>query len=554
MRSRGQSPLPTWEEYIWALCDTFGAEYTDPMTEIMNIKHTGTVKDYQRSFTNVMTRLNIAVEHAINIFLNNLKPELSNAAKRQLFSLELEAGEVLIEEEEEEQIEGEGEEIATELPENCAISLQALNGTLGYQTLRLRGFTEQKPLEIFIDCGSTHNFIDEGTATRLGCPISKTKPQLVQVADGREVPTYSICKGFKWLMQGAVFPDDFLVFPIGKSDIVLGIQWLYPLEDIKFNFRKLMMEFEYKGQLLTLQGIQPKFKTVLPRAISKMTIEGSQFFMVKVREVECKEVNVTELEEGEGSKELKVVLAEYAGIFGEPTQLPPSRGVFDHHIPLKEGMILEAYRNSLEERRVKIGCQHRYSPVQKDVIETMVKEMMDQGIIQYSSSPYASPVVLVSKKDGSWRLCVDYRALNKMTIKDKFPIPIIEELLDELGGSQIYSKIDLKAGKFIVVFFDDILVYSSSLEEHLQHLRLVFGLLLQHQLLAKKSKCVFVAQRVEYLGHYISAQGVSTDPRKIEAVQSWPEPQSVTQLRGFLGLTGYYSRFIRGYGVKQTSH
>lgn len=284
-----------------------------------------------------------------------------------------------------------------------------------------------------------------------------------------------------------------------------------------------------------------------------------------------------------------MVLAEYAGIFEEPTQLPPSRGVFDHHIPLKEGSLPVNSR------------PYRYSPVQKDVIETMVREMMNQGIIQYSSSPYASPVVLVSKKDGSWRLCVDYRALNKVTIKDKFPIPIIEELLDELGGSQIYSKIDLKAGyhqirmapndvhktafkthsghyeylvmpfeltnapssfqslmnhifqehlrKFILVFFDDILVYSRNLEEHLQHLRMVFGLLLQHQLLAKKNKCVFAAQRVEYLGHYISAQGVSTDPRKIEAVQSWPEPQSVTQLRGFLGLTGYYRRFIRGYGV-----
>ncbi|OIT01987.1 hypothetical protein A4A49_56716, partial [Nicotiana attenuata] len=110
-------------------------------------------------------------------------------AKRQLFSLELEAGEVPIEDEEKEQMEEEGEEITIELPENCAISLQALNGTLGYQTLRLRGFTEQRPLEIFIDCGSAHNFIDEGTTTRLGCQISKTKPQLVQVADGREVPT-----------------------------------------------------------------------------------------------------------------------------------------------------------------------------------------------------------------------------------------------------------------------------------------------------------------------------------------------------------------------------
>lgn len=116
--------------------------------------------------------------------------------------------------------------MAMESLENCAISLQALNGTMGYQTLRLRGFTKQQPLEIFIDCGSTYNFIDKDTTKRLGCKISKIKPQLVQVADGREVPTYSICEGFQWLRQGAVFQDDFLVFSIGKSDVVLGIQWL----------------------------------------------------------------------------------------------------------------------------------------------------------------------------------------------------------------------------------------------------------------------------------------------------------------------------------------
>lgn len=133
--------------------------------------------------------------------------------------------------------------MAVEPMENCAISLQALNGTMGYQTLILRGFTQQQPLEIFIDCGSTHNFIDEDTARRFGCKISKIKPQLVQVADGREVPTDSICKGFQWLIQGVVFQDDFLVFPIGKSDVVFGIQWLYPLDDIKFNFKKLLMEF-----------------------------------------------------------------------------------------------------------------------------------------------------------------------------------------------------------------------------------------------------------------------------------------------------------------------
>lgn len=184
-----------------------------------------------------------------------------------------------------------------------------------------------------------------------------------------------------------------------------------------------------------------------------------------------------------------------------------------------------------------------------------------------SCNPFASPVVLVRNKNGSWRMCVHYRALNTITIKDKFPIPIIEELLEELRGSHVYFKIDLRAGyhhirmahvnihkiafrthsgqyeyllmpfgltnapsnfqrfmnsifheylrKFILVFFDDILFYSRNMGEHVQHMRITFKLLIQHQLYAKKSKCVSAAAKVENLGHYVSVQGVATDPKKV---------------------------------------
>ena len=226
--------------------------------------------------------------------------------------------------------------------------------------------------------------------------------------------------------------------------------------------------------------------------------------------------------------------------------------------------------------------------------------MLDTCFIKHSKSPYASPVVLVKKKEGTCRLCVDYRALNQATIKDKFPIPVIEELLEELGGSTVFSKIDLRIGylkirmhtldihktafktheghfeflvmpfgltnvpstfqslmnsiykpylrKFILVFFDNILVYSLNMEDHLRHLTIALQVLRDNKLYAKQSKCFFSHTSIEYLGHVISSRGVITDPKKITVVTNWPQPTTLKQLHGFFRLTCYYRLFVRNYG------
>ena len=200
-------------------------------------------------------------------------------------------------------------------------------------------------------------------------------------------------------------------------------------------------------------------------------------------------------------------------------------------------------------------------------------------------------------KDGSWRFCVNYRALNRVTVKDRYPIPAIDELLDELHGASYFTKLDLKSGyhqirvqpedvhktafrthdghvmpfgltnapatfqslmndifqtllrRYVLVFFDDILVYSRTWTEHLSYLEKVFSILLSNQLYVNQSKCLIGKREMEYLGHIISEAGVSAYPKKICSMEAWPVPTNAIALRGFLGLTDYYWKFIQGYGA-----
>ncbi|GJV44741.1 putative reverse transcriptase domain-containing protein [Tanacetum coccineum] len=215
---------------------------------------------------------------------------------------------------------------------------------------------------------------------------------------------------------------------------------------------------------------------------------------------------------------------------------------------------------------------YRLAPSEMKELSEQLKELSNKGFIRPSSSPWGAPVLFVKKKDGSFRMCIDYRELNKLTVKNRYPLPRINDLFDQLQGSSVYSKIDLRSvmpfgltnapavfmdlmnrvckpflDKYVIVFIDDILIYSKNKKEHKEHLNAVLELLKKEKLYAKFYKCEFWIPKVQFLSHMIDSQGIQVDPAKIESIKDWESPKTPTEIHQFLGLAGYYRRFIEGF-------
>ena len=336
---------------------------------------------------------------------------------------------------EDEDIEETGEGTEGSFPqglqeeEQPLISLQALQGINSFQTMRVAGKVGSYPIHILIDSGSTHNFLDATTAKKLKCELFKIPPIAVAVADGAQLTCQHMSKGFTWTMEEDNYETDIFIVALGSCDMVLGVQWLATLGAIIWNFEELTMEFVSGNKKHMLQGIQ-KSQVEWPKG--KNQGNPGQIFQLYAVQITPAE-DTAPLQFAVQEPPLLHLLKEFADVFETPKTLPPHRS-HDHRIMLKEGTSAINIR------------PYRYPALQKDVIEQIVKEMLEAGIVRPSQSSYSSPIVLVKKKDGSWRLCVDYRQLNQHTILDKFPIPVVEELLDELHGAAYFSKIDLRSG------------------------------------------------------------------------------------------------------------
>ncbi|TYJ97514.1 ty3-gypsy retrotransposon protein [Cucumis melo var. makuwa] len=297
--------------------------------------------------------------------------------------------------------------------------------------------------------------------------------------------------------------------------------------------------------------------------------------------------SVVDTREPEVSLSSEPVVREYPDVFpDELPGLPPPREI-DFTIELEPG--------TAPISRV----SYRMAPAELKELKVQLEKLLDKGFIRPSVSPWGAPVLFVKKKDGSMRLCIDYRELNKVTVKNRYPLPRIDDLFDQLQGATVFSKIDLRSGyhqlrirdsdipktafrsryghyefivvsfgltnapavfmdlmnrvfkdfldSFVIVFIDDILIYSKTEAKHEEHLHQVLETLQANRLYAKFSKCEFWLNKVTFLGHVVSSEGVFVNPTKIEAVTNWPRPSTVSEICSFLGLAGYYRRFVEDF-------
>ncbi|KAK1652389.1 hypothetical protein QYE76_070194 [Lolium multiflorum] len=447
------------------------------------------------------------------------------------------------------------------------VSLHALAGIKTAKTMLLPVTICGERLTALVDTGSTHNFLAGDAMHRLALQPSGDEHFSVTVANGDRLACQGVARQVPVTIGDEHFSVDCVGINLGCYDFILGIDFLSTLGPILWDFDALSLIFWRAGG-----------RRVQWRGLGNSGPPAPQLALMAAALDETHPL-------------LDDLLQQHSDIFTEPQGLPAARAC-DHRIHLLPGTPPVAVR------------PYRYPQLQKDELERQVTVMLAQGIIRISTSPFSAPVLLVRKADGTWRFCIDYRALNAVTSKDKFPIPVVDELLDELHGARFFTKLDLRSGyhqvrmhaddfpktafcthhghfeflvmsfglsnapatfqalmndvlspylrRFVLVFFDDILIYSASWAEHLQHVTIVFNELRAHRLHLKRSKCSFGTTSVAYLGHIISADGVAMDADKVAAVAAWPTPQSPRALRGFLGLAGYYRNYIQDFGLIAT--
>ena len=469
---------------------------------------------------------------------------------------------------------------------------------------------EPHPLVVCFDTGASDNFVPLSLARQLGLSLRPT-PMRVVLGDSTVVTclgevTVRVC------IQDLCLDIDFYVMNLSESsfNMILGDRFLRKYQGT-LCYRKDRVKFHNlptgKKVVLNVDPLLHPTATKPCEIISAKNLHKhvgpddpvvALFFMADSPAVDPSPLQAkadllaSKFEHVPDAfrDSFKTLVTKFADVFPDdlPSGLPPDRNNF-HAIPTYPDAVPPPKR------------QFRLGAKEKAELEAQCKDLWAKGYIQPSHSPYGAPILFVPKKDGTVRMCVDYRALNKQTIPNRFPMPRIDDILDNLAKAKVFSSIDLRQAyyqirlkeedvpktaftthfglfeyrvmpfglanapatfqnqindtlrdllnKSVIGYLDDILIYSNTWEEHLIHLEEVFSRIRQDKLYAKLSKCSFGQKRVKFLGHIVEDGAVFPDPDKVAIVQKWTPPRHPADLRSFLGLANYFRKFIQGYAM-----
>ncbi|GJT40492.1 putative reverse transcriptase domain-containing protein [Tanacetum coccineum] len=413
---------------------------------------------------------------------------------------------------------------------------------------------------ILFDSGAEKSFVSSAFTPFIDiAPIALNTSYEIELADGKVVSTNTVLRGCTLTLYHHIFKIDLLPTRLGSFDVIIGMDWLSYYRAVIDCYEKIVRIPLPNGEILEVQGERPEK-------------DFGSLACIKADEKKLDDIRV---------------VRDFSEVFPDDLSGLPLVREMEFRIDL------------IPDASPVVKSPYRLAPSEMLELSNQLKELQEKGFIRPSHSPWGAPVLFVKKKDGAMRMCIDYRELNKLTIKNRYPLPRIDDLFDQLQGACCFSKIDLRSGyhqlrvreedipktafrtryghfeftvmpfgltnapaifmdlmnrvckpyldKFVIVFIDDILIYSKSEEEHEVHLKTILDLLKKEKLYAKFSKCEFWLKEVQFLGHVVNRDGIHVDPSKVESVKNWKTPESSTEIRSFLGLAGYYRRFIENF-------
>ena len=455
-----------------------------------------------------------------------------------------------------------------------------------------RGSINGVSARILLDDAAAINFISETFARKNGIQ-TKESTEIAEAANGNQMILSETLDPVCITMGSHIESIRCAVGALARYDLILGKQWHAHNRVRKIPETNLVRiescEFHAQGQP---PEETPKVTQISRHQLSKCIRRKEPVFAVILRSSEdlgcddAVQLSTIDTKVSKEFPELREILDEFKDVFPDdlPPGLPPKRDP-DFRIELEPGAV--------PQRR---GI-YRLSETELQEMRRQLAGLLEKGHIRPSKSPWGAPVLFAPKKDGGLRMCIDYRALNKLTVKNCYPLPRIDDIFDRLQGAQYFTKIDLRSGyhqirlepdsipltafrtmhglfeylvlpfgltnapasfmnlmntvlhehinDFVIAYLDDILIFSKTAEDHVKHLRIVLKKLRENSLYGKASKCEFAQRSVEYLGHIVSEKGVSPEHSKVKSIMEWPTPRNRTDIQSFLGLVNFYRRFLK---------